>query len=197
MKKIKATTSLCELKRISKRANKLPLDICRLGRGNLSEWTNYGNIGNSSVTALGAKTHQSSAPTLAPSSMTFDVVFCAPFLISFFFRCKKCDLNGYWLPMHSNKIASPWICDKCERKIGHNEIVEKMTLLDDKIREWMLKQPQENWPELLSKLNEDLHSNHYLIFGLKKKIVATVSFLLRTKMFVLKKVWDTIHSALS
>ena len=89
--------------------------------------------------------------------------------------------------MHSNKIASPWICDKCERKIGHNEIVEKMTLLDDKIREWMLKQPQENWPELLSKLKEDLHSNHYLIFGLKKKIVATVSFLLRTKMFVLKK----------
>ena len=100
----------------------------------------------------------------------------------FICRCKKCNLNGYLLPMHSNKIASPWICDKCDKKISHNEIEEKLTGLDNKIKEWMLKQPSENWHELLLKLSEDLHSNHYLIFGLKKKIIAKV-ILLKRKCF--------------
>lgn len=38
-------------------------------------------------------------------------------------------------------------------------------------KEWTAKQPPQNWPELLIKLQETLHPNHYIIFGIKKALV--------------------------
>ena len=81
-------------------------------------------------------------------------------------------MNGYLLPIQSNKIASAWHCDKCEVKISHCEIQENICLLEAKIKEWTLR--NENWSELVEKLKDELHSNHYLIFGLKKKFISKV-----------------------
>ena len=70
LRTLEGTKWSCELKRISRKANKSPLDTIRHGRDNLSEWINYGNIGNSFVTVSDARTQRSSALSLAQSSKT-------------------------------------------------------------------------------------------------------------------------------
>ena len=43
--------------------------------------------------------------------------------------------------------------------------------LENKIHEWTSKRPIETWNELIEKLLEQLHPNHYLVFGLKKDLI--------------------------
>lgn len=86
-------------------------------------------------------------------------------------RCKKCQ-DGYLLPLQSNKMASPWCCGSCQAKLSYSEISTIVSDIESKIKEWTAKQPIENWSEILDKLGEKLHPNHFLGLQLKKKITS-------------------------
>ena len=41
-----------------------------------------------------------------------------------------------------------------------------------KIQEWTNTKPIETWSELINIIQESVHPNHYLIFGLKKTMIS-------------------------
>ena len=47
--------------------------------------------------------------------------------------------------------------------------------LETKIHEWTTKKSHETWPDLIEKLLDQLHPNHYLVFGLKKTLIGKPS----------------------
>lgn len=73
--------------------------------------------------------------------------------------------------MNSNKIASPWSCESCSSKLSHSQVSEIVQDIANKIKEWTYSQPVENWSEILTKIDQNLHPNHYLVFKLKKAII--------------------------
>lgn len=94
------------------------------------------------------------------------------FLVLFCDRCKKCQ-DGYLLPLQSNKVASPWSCQACQAKLSYSEISTIVSDIESKIKEWTAKQPIESWSsEILVKLKDWLHPNHFLILELKKKLTS-------------------------
>jgi hypothetical protein len=93
--------------------------------------------------------------------------------VNSFFRCKNCLAGtvGYLLPRQSHIIASDWICDLCHDTKSHSDVTDLLKCLEITITEWTANQPVHNWHEMSSKLEYDLHPNHFLAFGLKKAII--------------------------
>ena len=74
--------------------------------------------------------------------------------------------------MQSNQIASPWDCIGCHSKTSHSEILNLISDQESKIREWMNQKPIESWPEIIPKLEDKLHPNHFLILKVKKEYIS-------------------------
>ena len=75
--------------------------------------------------------------------------------------------------MSEKNTGSAYISRSCVFLVHTHisSIIIVLLELENKIHEWTSKRPIETWNELIEKLLEQLHPNHYLVFGLKKALI--------------------------
>jgi len=85
-------------------------------------------------------------------------------------RCNVRDCQGFLLPKRSTLIGSPWQCSACSKSVGISIINDIIKTCQGDIR----KQRDESSKDLaglISRLEERVHPNHYLILGVKEIII--------------------------
>ena len=107
--------------------------------------------------------------------MQIDYPYTAQCILRVLCRCKDCQ-NGYLLPEQPKIIGCPWKCDKCDAHKSHTFVIDLISITEAKVIEWTAKANSTNdMLEILEKLEEEFHPNHFLIFGVKKSIMKKTS----------------------
>uniref|UniRef100_A0A0K2VAX9 C2H2-type domain-containing protein n=1 Tax=Lepeophtheirus salmonis TaxID=72036 RepID=A0A0K2VAX9_LEPSM len=85
-------------------------------------------------------------------------------------KCLKCS-SGFVLQKSSNGLASPWMCESCQKSYGNLEIQNIVDNLEVRIHAHQSNTTSLSSPHsfILETLEEQVHPSHFLVVGLKNK----------------------------